>query len=51
MYEYTVISDEDNNENVNEQIGEIIRESRSSQNVVYKLTCQCESTISSAFTL
>ena len=36
----------------NEQIGElIIRESFACQNGHYKLTCQCENTILSAFTL
>ena len=45
-------TDEDNNENSNEQIKEMItRESFASQNVYYRLTCQCENTISSAFTL
>ena len=41
-----IITDEDNNENVNEQIGDLIsRESFACQNGQYKLTCQCENTI------
>ena len=41
-----IITDEDNNENANEQIGEMItRGSFAGQNGHYKLTCKCESTI------
>ena len=35
-----IITDEDSNENANEQIGEITRESFACQNGHYKLTCQ-----------
>ena len=48
---YTVTG-EDNNENANEQIREMItRESFASKNSLYKLACQCENTISPAFTI
>ena len=38
----TIITDEDNNENANEQIAELItRKSFASKNNYYNLTCQC----------
>ena len=51
-----IITNEDNNENATEEIGELITwesilKSFVCQNGHYKLTCQCENTISSAFAL
>ena len=47
-----IITDEEKNENANEQIGKLItRKSFACQNGHYKLTCQCENTISSVFTV